>query len=118
MVKAIEILNKLLEKQDFRDQKDVDCLLGLCKEYPDFKLPFLLLLNYQPDFFNADFWKKGDEFALNSKELFDVYFKKKTINRPKKNLTFKALFETATDKCNIQKEIIKTYLNKPLKRFI
>jgi hypothetical protein len=69
-----DIFNNIIQKKDFKDPKDIDLLIEICKAYPHFKLPYVLLLNYQPDFFNQEFWKKGEEYLLEAKANLKHYF--------------------------------------------
>ena len=115
MVKEAVLLNNLVEKRDFRDQKDIDALLKICKAYPNFKLPYILLLNYQPDIFNHDFWAKGEEFLLHAKLDLNSYFQKGSISEKTANSVFrKDLGIQGTD----QKSILQKFLTKPIPKFI
>jgi hypothetical protein len=115
MVKEALHFNNLIQKKDFRDQKDIDALLNICKAYPNFKLPFILLLNYQPDFFNHDFWRKGEEFLLQSKSDLKSYFQEES----KSDIALESMFRKDFDAKPIdQKSILEKYLTKQTPKFI
>ena len=115
MVISPEIFNNLVLKKDFRDQKDIDYLISVCKAYPNFKLPYILLLNYQPDFFNQEFWKKGEEIILSSKSNLNAYLGKDIgEEKIKSNKVLNHSLLTSSD----QKTILQQYLAKDTPKFI
>ena len=118
MVKAAEILNKIVDRQDFRDQKEVDHLLKICREDPDFKQPFILLKNYQPDFFNSEFWKRGEDFEQVSKELFDCYYGNTSLVESTQKQKSQLTPNEIQDSYITQRKAIELYLMKPKETFI
>jgi hypothetical protein len=115
MVKEAVLFNNLVEKKEFRDRKDIDALLNICKAYPNFKLPYILLLNYQPDIFNHDFWAKGEEFLLQSKSDLKSYFQvEKITEKAPDSMPRKDFASQAID----QKSILQNFLTNPLPKFI
>ncbi len=115
MVKEALHFNNLIQKKDFRDPKDIDALLNICKAYPNFKLPYILLLNYQPDFFNHDFWRKGEEFLLQSKSDLKSYFHVENKSENASDSMFRKDFDSQPID---QKSILEKYLTKPIPKFI
>jgi hypothetical protein len=115
MVISPAVFNHIVQKKDFKDQKDIDYLIKICKAYPNFKLPYILLLNYQPDFFNHDFWKKGEEIIIQSKNNLSSYFQNDNKTDTSKHL--KSLVQDFPKNLD-QKTILQNYLTKPLPKFI
>lgn len=115
MVKEALHFNNLIQKKDFRDQKDIDALLNICKAYPNFKLPYILLLNYQPDIFNHDFWRRGEEILLQSKSDLKSYFQVENKSEKASDSTFRRDFDS---KPIDQKSILEKYLTKQIPKFI
>ncbi|MCP9761393.1 hypothetical protein [Lacihabitans soyangensis] len=115
MVISPDIFNNLVLKKDFRDQKDADYLISLCKAYPNFKLPFILLLNYQPDFFNQEYWKKGEELILNSKSNWNAYLR---VEGAEAHKAGSKMGGHNNGKCVDQKAILQKYLSKDTPSFI
>jgi hypothetical protein len=115
MVISPIVFNNIVQKKDFKDQKDIDYLIQICKAYPSFKLPYILLLNYQPDFFNHDFWKKGEEFIIQSKDNLNGYFQKDYKPASSRHLQPIVYdFPQSLD----QKTVLQNFLNKSLPKFI
>lgn len=115
MVISPVIFNNIVQKKDFKDQKDIDYLIQICKAYPNFKLPYILLLNYQPDFFNHDFWRKGEEIIIQSKNNLNSYFQNDSKADSSKNL--KSMVNEFPKDID-QKAVLQNYLMKPLPKFI
>lgn len=114
MVDTKNIFHTIIQKKDFKDQKDVDRLIEICKSYPNFKLPYILLLNYQPDIFNQEFWKKGEEFLLDSKTSVNNYFGR---NKTEKNILSKNSLLSPNHKID-QKSLLSNFLLKANPKFI
>lgn len=115
MVISPDIFNNLVLNKDYSDPKDMEYLITLCQAYPNFKLPYILLLNYEPDFYHREFWKKGEEFIMNSKNNLNPYLGKETVEEWV-NLTKNKsnnLEETIDPK-----DILKQYLSKDVPKFI
>ncbi|MCP9766975.1 hypothetical protein EGI22_03575 [Lacihabitans sp. LS3-19] len=115
MVALVNIFNNIIKKKGSKDSKDVDYLLEICKKFPSFDLPHILLLNYQPDIFNQDLWKKGEELSIQYKYNLKHYFEpehKETANDANgiKNQVNLNSFD--------QKSILLDFLNKPKPKFI
>lgn len=115
MVALGNIFNTILKKKDYRDPKDVDYLLEICKKFPEFDLPHILLLNYQPDIFNQEVWKKGED--LRNQYNFNLHHYFET---PKTESFVENSNSTKPDNLNIidQKTILEAFLNKPKPKFI
>jgi hypothetical protein len=110
-----DIFNNIIQKKDFKDPKDIDLLIELCKKYPNFRLPYMLLLHYQPDFFNQEFWKKGEDFLLESKSYLKHYYEGATAQEfGSLNRTLGADNSKKTD----QVSILRKFLEKDIPKFI
>jgi hypothetical protein len=115
MVISPEIFNNLVLKKDCSDTVAIGYLMSVCQAYPNFILPHILLLNYEPDFFNQEFWKKGEEFVLNSKNNVNAYMGKESVeeevvaNKNKNNN-----LPNSID----QKVILRQYISKDVPKFI
>jgi hypothetical protein len=115
MVISPEIFNNLVLKKDFSDAEAIDYLISVCKAYPNFMLPHILLLNYEPDFFHKEFWEKGEEMFLSSKNNLNAFMGKESVeervilNKIKNN----SLVNTVD-----QKVILLQYLSKDAPKFI
>ena len=115
MVALANIFNTILKKKDFRDPKDIDYLLEICKKLPGFDLPHIILLNYHPDIFNQEFWKKGEDLRNHYKFNLQNYFRTPASASSFENdRMIKQENITAID----QKSILIEFLNKPKPKFI
>ena len=115
MVALANIFNTILKKKDFKDAKDIDYLLEICKKFPGFDLPHIILLNYHPDIFNQEFWKKGQDLRNHYKFNLQNYFRTTASSPNLENaVNFTPEKITAVD----QKSILIEFLNKPKPKFI
>jgi hypothetical protein len=115
MVALANIFNSILKKKDFKGAKDIDYLLEICKKFPGFDLPHIILLNYHPDIFNQEFWKKGEDLRNHYKFNLQNYFRT-PVTSPNLEIAENIKQEKIT--VLDQKSILIEFLNKPKPKFI
>jgi hypothetical protein len=84
MVNQVQILNKVMDAGSNISPQDLESLIQICENHPDFELPFILLKKFQPDIFRSFLWQRGEEIVAKNNELFNAYFGK-NIEKPAKS---------------------------------
>jgi hypothetical protein len=95
-----EIISKLLKNKTFKNPKDLIDLIACCEAFPQSKVPFSILNNFQADIFKSHLWQKSEEYLAESQEIYRHFIgftKENTSSNQKtnkKSLDFKEIIST------------------------
>ena len=85
-------------------------LMGLCQQYPRFKVPFMVLSRVQADLFNGDLWVKADQLIENNRAILQLFFRKP--DQPEYEEPVQGVKKLSSDEIRSkQLKIIENFLN-------
>jgi hypothetical protein len=95
-----EIISKLLKTKSYKNQKDLIALVSCCEAFPESKVPFSILNNFQADIFKSYLWQKSEDYLAESQEIYRHFigFTKESnttnIKMNKKSLDFNEIISS------------------------